>query len=81
VLTTPLETGPVTDEQFVAPADPEILKLTVPDGANAFATPVTVAVKTIEPPSVGVEVEFNAIVGFPSATAVPAGLAVEATAR
>jgi hypothetical protein len=44
--------------------------VTTPPGAEAFAEPVSVAVKVIAPPRVGVELEVSAAIGVASATVV-----------
>jgi len=79
VETTPTETGPVVDAQTAALPVPEIDQFITPLGATAFAVPVTVAVKTTEPPSAGTLEEAFAIVGAALATVVEDPELVEAT--
>jgi hypothetical protein len=54
----------------VSPPEPDTAQLTAPDGAIAFAEPVTVAVKVNEPPRVGAPETLMMIEGVAGATVV-----------
>ena len=79
---TPTETGPLVKLQVAAGAAlPLRAKLITPAGAIALVVPVTVAVKTIEPPKVRVlGVEVRRIVGVAGATVVAEADATAPTA-
>jgi hypothetical protein len=66
----PEELAPLDGEQADAPLLPPTVQLTVPLGATALGTPVTVAVKIIGSPSVVPPVEVTPIVGVPDVTDV-----------
>ena len=68
---TPIETGPVA-LLHVGVGFPGAVsaKLITPAGAAAFTLPVTVAVKVMEPPRVGVELLVNTTVGVAEAMRV-----------
>ena len=68
---TPSEIGPVALLQIAAGAAlPVRAKLITPAGARALLLPVTVAVKVMEPPKVGVEELVSTRVGVAGATTV-----------
>jgi hypothetical protein len=70
VVTIPFAVGPKLVVQVVAPPVPEIVQVADPDGAAALAEPVTVAVKVIDPPRVGVPEGVTAIDGVAAETTV-----------
>ena len=76
---TPVDTHGVELLQLLAA--PEIAKLITPLGARALAVPVTVAVKSSEPPRVGLAgLTVSTTAGGTKATAVLEALATAATA-
>lgn len=80
-MTTPLELcGPFGAHTGVLALGPAIEMLTDPLGATAPVEPTTVAIKTSEPPKVGVEELVIVSVGVIAKTDVPLVEVVTATA-
>jgi hypothetical protein len=73
--------GPVVEEHNVTPALPLIAQLTVPAGAVALLEPVTLAVKSKEPPRVVDPVSAREMAGVATATTVEFEVVIAATEK